>query len=433
MKFRLIIIVTVIAYILITVRMFYYVDEFVAEKDFRLHRDICQKLYSAFNGKSELVDVVYSNCKVGYKKVAIPPKPKRLISSLNPLAPEPNSLIDLKDLHQERINSWNDKYANLSKMYRLNFEEKDNSEIMGYEGGWKLVILENYDDGICQTTVFPYAVGYIKQDYYGESYLPSIADAVNDAFDFYTKNDKSKYFASFERGSYNRIWSAILTANNEYYYMEKDYSCGQLIGDGLFEDYLGASAYCQNGYMYNGYYKVFIATSQPTGWSIKKRELALDEDKSKLCISWFIAITLLFIVIFILESVIYFRHQKIKKESLYDRLKRMCNPKNFIKAKDYDKEKVDKANIIYKKLLETNPEDKGAVEELQMQAVNELGISLVDAKKLMELKKKVNPKKYLKPYNPDKLTLANELYAILSGDSLSYEDLKEVEERAKKL
>ena len=36
----------------------------------------------------------------------------------------------------------------------------------------------------------------------------------------------------------------------------------------------------------------------------------------------------------------------------------MCNPSIFMK--NYDKEKVDKANEIYQKLMEIKPEDKTA-------------------------------------------------------------------------
>ena len=37
------------------------------------------------------------------------------------------------------------------------------------------------------------------------------------------------------------------------------------------------------------------------------------------------------------------------------------------------------------------------------------------------------------PYNPDKVTLANELYAILTKEGLTYHEMTEVEEEAKQL
>ena len=82
--------------------------------------------------------------------------------------------------------------------------------------------------------------------------------------------------------------------------------------------------------------------------------------------------------------------------------------------KEYDKEKVDKANAIYQKLMTTSPDDKDTLYDLQSQAEEVLGVSFVDSEMVDRLKKKVNPKRFMKPYNPEKVTLANELYSRLS-------------------
>lgn len=37
------------------------------------------------------------------------------------------------------------------------------------------------------------------------------------------------------------------------------------------------------------------------------------------------------------------------------------------------------------------------------------------------------------PYNPDKVALANELYAILSKEGLTYNEMADVEEKSKQL
>lgn len=118
---------------------------------------------------------------------------------------------------------------------------------------------------------------------------------------------------------------------------------------------------------------------------------------------------------------------------MYDKLKRLCNPANFIKGGNYDKEKVDKANVIYKRLMEITAEDKEALEEIRLQAVADLSIILIDSEKLADLKEKVNPKNYLTPYNAEKVALANELFAILSKDGLTYDDFVDVEEKSKQL
>ena len=147
---------------------------------------------------------------------------------------------------------------------------------------------------------------------------------------------------------------------------------------------------------------------------------------------WFtIGILLLLIVNPLL--MIKSKQEKLKNEPLYDKLKRLCNPNNFIKGNNYDKDKVDKANAIYKRLLEINGENHEVLFEVQQQAVAELGINLINTKKLAELKKKVNPKNYMSPYDAEKVTLANELFAILTKSKLTYNEMVEVEEKSKKL
>lgn len=139
------------------------------------------------------------------------------------------------------------------------------------------------------------------------------------------------------------------------------------------------------------------------------------------------------LIIVIPLGIIENKHNKEKEEGLYDKLKRLCNPSNFINSSNYDKIKVDKANEIYKRILETTPDNKEALDEIQALAVSELGISLINKDKLNELKEKVNPKNYMTPYNPDKVALANELFAILNKEGLTYNEMADVEEKAKQL
>ena len=122
-----------------------------------------------------------------------------------------------------------------------------------------------------------------------------------------------------------------------------------------------------------------------------------------------------------------------KDEDLHTKLKRLCNPTNFISNGNYDKERVDKANEIYKRILETNPDNKVTLDEIQILAVSELGISLINKDKLNELKEKTNPKNYINPYNAEKIALANELYSIVIKENLTYNELEEVDRKSKLL
>ena len=422
------------AYLVSMIAMFIGVQQYVQHKDNRLRGEIHEKIDSIFASQQQYVDIAYCGYKVGYEKVSIPVPAK---SKLLGLLDEESKKV-LGDIDRKSMDTWTDNYGNLTKMYRTHYKRSDWAGPFDYEDGWNLIVLEHDFEGVYQTWIFPYAVGYLKQEYdFGDSYLPSVASAVNGAFEFYTSNDKSTYYSSFEKGCNDKIWSKIYDAQNEYYYMSEDKAPRfNRMGSPLFEQYpkdIKYHAY-QNGYMYNGFYKVFIASTQPKTWTIKKWNWGPDEkDKKDLWLYLAIGLTVLLLLVVIPLWIIDAKHQKVKDESLYDKLKRMCNPANFMDGSNYDKDKVDKANEIYKRLMEIKAEDTEALNELQQQAVADLGINLIDAEKLSDLKEKVNPKNYMTPYNPDKVVLANELFAILSKEGLTYNEMADVEEKSKQL
>jgi len=187
------------------------------------------------------------------------------------------------------------------------------------------------------------------------------------------------------------------------------------------------------GSMYNGYYHVFIATTQDKYYKIQLNEWAVTNNRNQLLLWWIVGSTILFFIFIIPLTVKQIKINNRKSETLYQRLSRLCNPAQFMDDNNYDKDKVEKANSIYKVLMETNPDDKETLEVLQYRASQELGIPLINSVQLEYLKEKVNPKNYMNPYNAEKVALANELYSILRKEGLTYNELTEVQERAKQL
>ena len=187
----------------------------------------------------------------------------------------------------------------------------------------------------------------------------------------------------------------------------------------------------ENGWMHNGFYRVFIAATQDTHYMIEENETAVAENRKNLLLSWGIGITILFMLLIIPLTIKERRANKIKTETLYQRLVRLCNPKNFIK--EYDKDKIDKSNRLYQTLLNMDSDDKDTLMKIQSMAVSELNISLIDKEELNELKQKVNPKNFMQPYNAEKISLANELYSILSDENIDYAKMMEVKEKSKTL
>ncbi len=70
---------------------------------------------------------------------------------------------------------------------------------------------------------------------------------------------------------------------------------------------------------------------------------------------------------------------------------------------------------------------------LQAEAVASLGIVLIDAEELKDLTEKVNPQRFMNPYNAEKVKLANDLYSRLTKEGLTYEEFAEIEEKTKAL
>lgn len=451
MKIRTIIILTIVVYIVALFAMFFGVQKYITIKNKRLYREICNTIDEIFEHQNQLVDVAYSGYKVGSEEITIPKKPERLSEeSFKELLRNLNKKdIDRRydyatKMADKEESKWDDYYGDIFKMHRVFYNRSDWSNPYNNEDGWNLVIMKQDESilwgrRIYEQRIFPYAVGYKKQVYQWKySYLPSVKSAVYEAFDFYTTNSNSQFYKDFRKGSIDEAWSKIYAANNEYYYMEKDEERNVFhsVSNSLFEEPLLIldKEPIQWGYMYNDYYKVFIAATQPQSYTIKKYAWKPDEEEKKdLWRYWSIGLTILFLLIIIPLCIIDRKRNKEKEEMLYDKLKRLCNPANFISKENYDKEKIDKANDIYAKLMSSSPEDKELLNQIQIIAVEELGINLINNDKVQELIEKVNPKNFINPYNADKLALANELYAILIKEGLTYNELKDVEEKAKQL
>lgn len=435
MKRKNIIIVLWILWIVSMIGMVFGVYYYINNKRIRLRIEIRENVESIFEGQSNgdmfvsnddgFFDVAYSDSPVRhYKKVAIPSKPsKGGLADINP------------SIYEERVDEWNQSYGDLASLYELNWGDKyPNQE----DEGWSIIRIHcgGYDEDIIQTnTIFPYKVG-LKKSEWGNSY--TVEQAVNDAFEFYTTSPKSSYSERFSKGSNNRLWSKIHDSNNEYFWIvENENSNRWTLGTPIYHpkgksyDEVQQTMPYENGWMHNGYYRVFIAATQERHYMIEEKDWVVNENRNHLLLWWGISLTVLFMSLVIPLTIKESKVNKKKFETLHQRLVRLCNPKNFID--NYDKEKVEKANIIYKRLLETTPDNNDDLIEIQMQASSELGINFIDNTELEDLKEKVNPKRFLNPYNAEKVSLANELYAVLAKNNLTYGELMEVKEKSKLL
>lgn len=359
-----------------------------------------------------------------YKKINKPERPSSALAS-----------IDSK-ISDQLNDEWNQNYGDISSLYELNWgDEYPNNN----DEGWNIVRVYcgGLDEEFIHTnTIFPYKVG-LKKTEWGNYF--TVEQAVSEAYEFYTTNPKSSFSDRHRKGNSNTIWNQIYECcnRNEFYTIVEKTKNGWTAGKPIhipknksYEEAQRVSPY-ENGWMHNGYYRVYIAATQEKVFGFEEKEWAISANQKNLLIWWNVGASLFFLIFIIPLWVKQYKSNRKKSESLFQRLLRLANPKNFMD--NYDKEKVEKANLIYKTLLDTNPEDKEALSIVQQRAVEELGINLIDKELLEELKEKVNPQKFMSPYDPDKVALANELYAILGKEGLTYNEMAEVEEKSKTL
>lgn len=347
-----------------------------------------------------------------------------------------------------QIPSDKEEYDNLLSLYEINWNEFNG---LLKSSGWRLKRFCLYGNEIVDNEIFPYQIGFkkIKQFY-------SIEQAVNDAFVFFKTNEKSMFYGRIKDESPYSFMHKIFDCENEYYGLERDTNIHSWNSTDLVDldasqelaespNYINDSLKYKHwiindsrrwpykiGGMYTDYYKVFIAATQDYGHlMIKEITENVKRDEIKLERWWFSGITVLFLLFIVPLSIMEYKSNKRKAETLRERLLRLCNPQNYMR--NYDKEKVDKANCLYQRLLQTKADDKESLMEIQEMAVSELGISFVEKEDLEELKEKVNPMNYMNPYNADKVTLANELYDILCKKDLSYREFVDVTEKSKLL
>lgn len=406
------------------------INKYISDKDSRLRSEIREHIEEIFENQSDgnafitfdygLFDSPMNGGRVkNFKRAEIPKKPNKAEIEKS----EFSSLIKYDDL----LDSWKENYGDLSSLWTLNWGSDDYRE--REDGGWHIVGIRCYgtDNSFIHTFVlFPYQVG-LKKTEWGNYY--TVPEAVAAAFEFYTTNPKSGISDRYEKGSNSRIWSRIYDSQNEYYgiYENKnEHSCysGKSIPGGGSPEKGGP---IENGWMHNGYYRVYVAASQETHHGIIKHPWNPDiEERNTLYLWWLIGLTILFWIPIVILLIKKGKENKKQNESLKERLLRKCSPSAFMA--NYDKEKIDSANELYKAISST--EDNAILLELADRAQKELSIDLIEEKELNDLKALCNPAKYMKPYDAEKVSLANELFAILSKSELSYSEFLEVKNKA---
>lgn len=421
-------IISIVLYLILCGGVILFSFMYVETKRDRLLSQAHSELSNFFDTQDKYVSVAYSGEKVAYEKGKLPKYETPLW--LNKY-------------------EWDEVYGNLYKIYHLKPRWKSESEFDrdGQWSGWLFNIIEQRGyDYIELYQAYPIAVGYLKQpEYY---YSPSVQTAINDVFELYTTSERSSYYGKFSDVS---VWSIQDKVENEYYMMwsydfvknihGKDYADSiASYGPWYLND--GGNVPCTEtfdflevgdklGYWGSHNARVYIGRAHREFWHIVYRvwEDPQAKDRNRILLLGLIPLTTIFLVAIVLLSIKRKRIRAIENENLKQKLLRLCQPSNFMNP--YNKELVDNANALYPQI--TQCESQEELISLADKAQKLLYIQLIEQSELDEYIKLVNPSNYMKPYNAEKIALANELYAILQNKTISYSDFISVKNRAKHL
>ena len=100
----------------------------------------------------------------------------------------------------------------------------------------------------------------------------------------------------------------------------------------------------------------------------------------------------------------------------------------------YEPEKVSRANELYSEVLATDAQAVEMLKELRMRATEELGVKFSTELLYEKLTAACNPKNFTgEAYNKERLDLANQLYQSVLMNADNFIALEEIEVEAKEL
>lgn len=432
------IIVLISLWILGAIASILLINNYINSKDGRLRTEIRDSIENLFRGQSaddgdpflSFEDGFFDSPMNGYivknfKRAQIPDKPNR----------ERLERLGLgEDSYKQSLERWNSDYGDVSSLWDLNWGSKNPEEFNDY--GWFIAGIQcssGEDEAFIQTfSFFPYRVA-LKKTEWGNYY--TVPQAVDEAFAFYTTNEKSIISSRYKKGSIRRIWNKIYGFSNEYYGVRQSsdsdcdlgYSAGVPIPGGAMPEKGGPIKY---GWMHNGYYRVYIAVTQSKYYGIYKHRWNPDtRERNKLLLWWLMGVSIFFLIPILVLTHRVCRKNKLASEPLKEKLRRLCSPSAFMSP--YNKELIDKANLLYPRILQSEKEED--LIPLADEAQQELGVSLISKEELREVLNRVSPNNFMNPYNAEKISLANELYGTLKKENLLYSEFISVKDRIHEL
>lgn len=431
---------TLFLYIVIATSIPFLADIYVDKKEHKEYVKALNKLNEFFKDQDKYIFIDYSGEKVGYEQISIPKYKKK-----------PLLLSKGKDKLE-----WEEKWGDVYKLYKLKPRYTSENDLFADHTwtGWSFTAVEKFShDGFCSYMIYPYQVAYKRQnERWMYDYMPSVQSAVDESFDFFTNNEKSsykQYISSKNKGIVYDLKSAIAPEYDSYFIAFSYDEDKRILGKETLDSILYSKDINKmsnhnfvwseiqpnetqdEGGMYTQDYKVNNRYQPVARWVINYNFWVDPKKKDRENIILYSEISWLALAFFIIFplGVKEYRRRKFDQESLKNKLLRLCNPKQFMKP--YNEKKISIANDIYEKILNSQESDIIVLKELRKEASIKLGIDFIDKNKKRLLLSEANPKRFMKPYNADKVRIANAICAQLSSESIDIDTLEDIEQEIK--
>lgn len=312
-----------------------------------------------------------------------------------------------------------------------------------FQTGWALGVrttnaiydLDVDDIYVIDYRIIPYAVYYHQGQNGTKEGIVSIDMLLDAAFDFYTQSNDSK-FKQYMVSDIDYYFGQCPTIQNKYYYFvtlkknqAKDYV--GITDPDYYADYTRGVNIKNDATVYIKSYNLRVYKLVLDKQHVKnEKELFIKNKKLSIVKYGTLYIGSLFIIWISILVLIVIEKRK-RRQTLLQRIIIKCNPKTFLK--DYNEEKLLIANEIYSKAIATDAKEDDKIMALATLAEEKLGASFVTKTDIKELMDLCNPKRFMKPYNPQKVASANVIFGKLKKENITCADIAIIKSEIKQL
>lgn len=295
-----------------------------------------------------------------------------------------------------------------------------------FQSGWAIGVLHNRYRENSYNLFLVYPSVIVLSNGYRDTNM--IRLALEQSYDYYTKNEDSDYTNCDKIGRFE-TFAQLCMPNNEgcYYRWVREREPNFHLVPQLSWEYL-SNPFCKLWVGYSDDYHFELKLNE-NYYNSKTTQYAEELLKLHWIISLVIGIVL--IICFIILLVVSHIDKKKQSVSFLERIIKASHPKHFIE--NYDKDKLEAANIIFDKASKTSENDKECIALLCTEVEEKLGISLLTKREIEKLRAKCNPKHFMKPYDAQKVSIANELYSRLNSNQISCGEYLEISSQIDKM